>query len=203
MLQPAMTPRKVHYWLDTGVLSKPVRWGSPGHPTLLSYRQLLEIRTVQRLRDELNFSLMRVREALAWMLEHLFAEHWTELTFAKGVDGSLIARSGGDQIVVPGGQGVLEGVIPELNKQIAETRKAWEKQAYVIPGHRFVVSNARVLAGTPTLRGTRIDTSIIARFANDRTFNTRTLEEIERVYPQLDREVIVDALGFEGITSAA
>ena len=53
VLQPTMTPRKVHYWLDTGLLSEPVRWGGRGFPTLLNFRQLLQIRTVQRLRDEL------------------------------------------------------------------------------------------------------------------------------------------------------
>ena len=203
ILQPTMTPRKVHYWLDTGLLSDPVRWGSRGHPTLLSYRQLLEIRTVQHLRDELEFSLPRVREALLWILEHLFAREWSDLRFAKGVDGSLVAHSGTDQIVVPGGQGVLEGTLPELNEQVAETRRAWEEQAFVIPGHAFIVSNARILAGTPTIRGTRVDTALIARFADTETFDEGTLDEIRQVYPRLANDAIADALEFEGIHRAA
>lgn len=55
ILGPTMTPRKVHYWLDTGLLSPPIRHGRPGLPTLLSFRQLLEIRTVQGLRDDFGF----------------------------------------------------------------------------------------------------------------------------------------------------
>jgi uncharacterized protein (DUF433 family) len=203
ILQPTMTPRKVHYWLDTGLLSDPVRWGSRGNPTLLSYRQLLEIRTVQHLRDELEFSLPRVREALLWILDHLFASELSDLIFAKGVDGSLVAHSGADQIVVPGGQGVLEGTLPELNDQVATTRRAWEEQAFVIPGHTYIVSNARILAGTPTIRGTRVDTALIARFAETETFDEETLDEIRQVYPRLAHDAIADALEFEGIHRAA
>jgi uncharacterized protein (DUF433 family)/DNA-binding transcriptional MerR regulator len=203
VLQPTMTPRKVHYWLDTGLLSAPVRWGSRGHPTLLSYRQLLEIRTVQHLRDELEFSLPKVREALEWILDHLFAEVWTDLHFAKGVDGSLVAQSGDEQMVVPGGQGVLEGTLPELNDRVAETRRAWEEQAFVVPDHKYVVSNARVLAGAPTIRGTRIDTAVIAGFSEADTYTQETLQEIGSIYPWLEREAIVDALEFEGISPAA
>lgn len=203
VLQPTMTPRKVHYWLDTGLLSAPVRWGSRGHPTLLSYRQLLEIRTVQHLRDELEFSLPKVREALKWILDHLFAEVWTDLHFTKGVDASLVARSGEEQMVVPGGQGVLEGTLPELNKQVAETRRAWEEQAFVVPDHKYVISNARVLAGAPTIRGTRIDTALIAGLAEADIYTQETLKEIGSIYPWLEPEAIADALEFEGISPAA
>lgn len=203
ILQPTMTPRKVHYWLDTGLLAVPVRWGSRGYPTLLSYRQLLEIRTVQHLRDELEFSLPKVREALAWILDHLFAEEWTDLRFTKGVDGSLVAQSGRDRIVVPGGQGVLEGTLPELNSQVAQTRRAWEEQAFVVPDHEYVISNARILAGAPTIRGTRIDTALVARFADAEAYTRETLKEIRRVYPWLEEDAIADALEFEGISPAA
>lgn len=203
ILQPTMTPRKVHYWLDTGLLSDPIRWGSRGHPTLLSYRQLLEIRTVQHLRDELEFSLPRVRDAFAWILDHLFAREWTELKFTKGVDGTLVARAGQDQIVVPGGQGVLAGMLPELNAQVLQTRRAWEEQAFVIPGHSFVVSNTRILAGAPTIRGTRVDTALIAQFADAETFDANTVDDIRRVYPRLTPDAIEDALEFEGIRRAA
>lgn len=203
ILQPTMTPRKVHYWLDTGLLTLPARLGSRGYPTLLSYRQLLEIRTVQHLRDELEFSLPRVREALAWILNHLFAEKWTDLRFTKGVDGSLVAQSGDDQMVVPGGQGVLEGTLPELNKQVAETRRAWEEQAFVVPDHQYVISDARVLAGAPTIRGTRIDTALVAKFADAEAYTKATLAEVRRVYPRLEEEAIADALEFEGIPPAA
>lgn len=59
-----MTPRRVHYWLDTGlIVGEPIDRGAKGTPTLLTFRQLLEIRTVQHLRDELRIPLPKVREA--------------------------------------------------------------------------------------------------------------------------------------------
>ena len=45
ILQPSMTPRKVHYWLNTGVLSDPIVDGRRGEPTLLTFQQLLETLT--------------------------------------------------------------------------------------------------------------------------------------------------------------
>ena len=198
-----MTPRKVHYWLDTGLLSQPIRWGSRGHPTLLSYRQLLEIRTVQHLRDELEFSLPRVRNALSWILEHLFADDWTNLRFVRGVEGSLVAQSGDEQMVVPGGQGIFEGTLGALNEQVAETRRAWEEQAFAIPGHAFVISDARVLAGAPTIRNTRIDTALLAGLIEGEGFGAETLNEIRRTYPRLAKDAIAEALEFEGLRRIA
>ncbi len=54
---------KVHYWLDTGLLSPSRRSSGNGIPTLLTFRQLLEVHTVRRLRDDLGITLPRVREA--------------------------------------------------------------------------------------------------------------------------------------------
>ena len=203
VLQPTMTPRKVHYWLNTGILSEAVRPGSKGYPTLLSYRQLLEIRTVQHLRDELEFSLPHIREALRWILDHLFAAEWTELKFAKGINGSLVVRSANSEIVVPGGQGVIEGTLGQLTEQLTQTRNAWERQTFEIPGHRFVVLNANILAGAPTIRGTRIDTAVLARFVESASYDNAAIAEITRAYPTLLRDAVEEALIFEGIHSAA
>jgi uncharacterized protein (DUF433 family) len=125
------------------------------------------------------------------------------LRFLKGVDGSLVAQSGSDQVVVPGGQGVLEGTLGELNQQVSETRRAWEDQAFGIPGHRFIVSDARILAGAPTIRGTRIDTALLTRLVEGDEFNPETLAEIRRTYPRLAYDAIAEALEFEGVHRAA
>jgi uncharacterized protein (DUF433 family) len=201
ILQPTMTARKVHYWLDTDLLSEAVARGGPGQPTLLSFRQLLEIRTVQRLRDELNFSLPRVRDALAWILETLFATDWQDLRFARLGD-ELVARGDNlEPMVVPGGQTVLD--LTGLNRQIQETRHAWEAKVFDIPSRHYVVSNVRILAGAPTVRGTRIDTSLLATFATDHEIDAATLKQITRLYPKVPPEAIRDALAFEGIRIAA
>jgi uncharacterized protein (DUF433 family) len=203
LLGAGVTPRRVHYWLATNLLSPPLRWGARGHPTLLTYRQLLEIRTVQHLRDELEFSLPRVRDAVAWILETLFAEDWAGLTFKRGVDGSLVAESQDGYAVVPGGQGVLEGTIDDLNDRMSDMRRAWEEQAFPIPGHRYIVANVRILGGAATVVGTRVDTAVLARFAEGETFDRAVISEIRRAYPRLKSAAIADALEFEGLRRAA
>lgn len=204
ILQPSMTARKVHYWLDTGLLSDPVVRGRRGVPTLLSFRQLLEIRTVQRLRDDLGFALGDVREAIWYLLTNLFADDWTDATFARGVDGSVVVKwPGQTPLQIPTGQEVLDAVLPELTGHLAETRIAWEKQAYVIPGYPDVVSNPQVLAGAPTIAGTRIDTSLVAAFGEDGSYTEQTLDELRRCWPRMTRTAARQALEFEGLRAAA
>src|ERR671910_2179865 len=84
ILQPNMTEYKVRRWLHKDLLGEPIRWGSTGKPHLLSFQQLLKVRTIQRLRDD-GFSLQRitpaVRKLSSYLWEHLFAEEWHALTF--------------------------------------------------------------------------------------------------------------------------
>ena len=54
ILRPGMTPRKVHYWLHTGLLGDPVRSEVRGQPTLLTFDQLIKVAVLQRLRDDLR-----------------------------------------------------------------------------------------------------------------------------------------------------
>lgn len=204
ILQPTMTPRKVHYWLDTGLLSDPVVHGQQGTPTLLNFRQLLEIRTLQHLRDNLNISLQRARDAYRYVLDCLFADSWSELRFFRGVDAALVASIGtGESIVVPGGQGVWGVFLDDLNNFAQDTRIAWEARVLHIAGRPHVVSNARVQAGSPTVEGTRIETSTVASFAAERIFSNTTVEEIVEAFPGLPPLAIVDALEFEGCIAAA
>lgn len=201
VLQPSMTPRRVHYWLDTGVLSKPIVPGSRGTPTLLSFRNLLEVRTVQRLRDELEFSLREVREAVNLVLNSLFEPDWTSALFIRGALNELVVKSGQHIVSVPKRQGVMP-VLPELERELEYTRRAWEDQAYVVPSHPAVIANARVLAGAPTVRGTRIETALLATFASDGAYDKRVIKDIKQTFPRLTAAHITDALRFEGIRAA-
>lgn len=204
ILQPGMTPRKVHYWLDTNLLSPSVVHGQRGTPTLLNFRQLLEIRTVQHLRDNLRFSLVRVRKAFEFILDNLFADSWSELTFVKGVKGQLVAQVGdGSALVVPGGQGVLAKTLDDLNTFTSVTRQAWEQRAFAIPDRPHLVSNARVQAGAPTVVGTRIETATIAAFSEKRLYTAETIAIVRKTYPSLSDDAVVEALEFEGSVAAA
>jgi uncharacterized protein (DUF433 family) len=200
ILQPSMTSRKVHYWLDTGLLTPSVVHGRRGTPTLLNFRQLLEIRTVQYLRDNLEFSLRRVRSAFEFILDGLFAPSFSELRFTKGPDGELVAvLENGDALVVPGGQGVLPFTLPQMNAHARGTRQSWEAKAFDIPERPHLVSNARIQAGSPTIKGTRIETAFVASFSDNHHFTTETIDLVASSYPALERQAITEAMLFEGL----
>lgn len=206
ILQPTMTPRKVHYWLNTNLLDRPISWGRPGHPTLLSFQQLLSVRTVQHLRDELRIPLPKIREAFAafeHLLAGLFAEYMTPASFAKGVRGSVVVKVGEEQFEVPVGQGVLKGTLPELGEYVRATRHHWETRAFEIPGHPSLESNALILSGAPVVKGTRLETAAIAALVDEEEVSPAELREVRRLYPDLPRRAITDALKFEGLTLAA
>jgi uncharacterized protein (DUF433 family)/DNA-binding transcriptional MerR regulator len=210
ILQPGMTPRKVHYWIKTGVLSDPpLTHRGKGTPTLLSFKQLLEIRTVQRLRDDLRLALKDVRRAFAWIRDNLFGETPTSVEFAYGSPRTVIAKTPeGDAIEVPTGQGALDIDVEEtlegVNALVETSRLAWTHRALDIPDHPHVIANARVMNGSPTIRGTRIETAIIAGFADaDRVLDDDNFVRIRETYPTLPDEVIRDAAEFEGVVLLA
>jgi uncharacterized protein (DUF433 family) len=204
ILGPSMTPRKVHYWLNTGLLSEPpVAHHGRGVPTLLTFRQLLEVRTVQHMRDDLRVSLPRVRQAFEWVLRMLFAASPADVHFERGRPRTVIGRTRDDAVEIPTGQGVLDFAIRELNNVVKTSREAWEDRAYVIPGHARITSTAGILGGAPTVRGTRIETATLAAFADEGTYDKRIIDRARRAYPQLSRQDIRQAMEFEGVRERA
>lgn len=204
ILQPTMTRTKVHYWLNTGLLSEPpVAHAGKGTPTLLTFRQLLELRTVQYLRDELEVSLPKVRAALEWVLQNLFSDSVSDVHFELGPGRNLIVTStNGDMIVVHSGQMALS--IDQLNAHLAGSRQAWQARALSIPGHPSLVANAHVANGSPTITGTRVSTAVVASFApSDEVVTEQTVDEVLHAYPYLGAEAVRQAFEFEGLTLAA
>lgn len=200
ILGPTMTPRKVHYWLNTGLISgKPITRGRKGVPTVLTFRQLLEIRTVQHLRTTIGVSLREVRAAFEWVLSNLFDEH-EHIEFAKGPGGVLIAKLGnGQEMTVPGGQFLMPAQIFELTDSVETTLRAWGESLLPATDHPHVVTNTRILGGAPVVRGTRIDTAVLATMARaGAVYDDQVLDEITQAYPHLRREEVEDALRFEG-----
>lgn len=196
ILQPTMTPRKVRYWLKKGILGSPVRPTRIGRPTLLTFEQLLKVRTVQRLRDDLRFSLQRVtasiEELSGWVSQRLFAREWYELRFYHSPQGAIAVTDGKHDLEVGTGQLLMPDLLPELDAFLLKTRKDWERRAVDIEGYPRLVSNARVLGGAPTIKGTRVETAFISHIA-------REIEpkEILRLYPYVDEEGLYQALEFE------
>src|SRR5215212_493887 len=82
ILQPSMTEYKVRYWLDKGLLGEPLRWGSTGRPHLLSFQQLLRVRTIQELRERLRFPLQKVTPVIEELANVAFLNNeWHNLRF--------------------------------------------------------------------------------------------------------------------------
>jgi uncharacterized protein (DUF433 family) len=195
ILQPNMTVDRVRYWLHKGLLGEPLRWGSPGRPHLLSFQQLLRVRTIQHLREKLRFPLQKVSPVIGELSDVVFFDKdWHELRFFWTPRGE-IGVSDGDrtyevkthQLMIP------EAVLPQLEAIVREARRDWARGEVDIEGYSRLVSNPRIVAGSPTIRGTRVETSFIA-------YMVRSLgvDRVLEFYPHLDKEAILQAAKFEG-----
>jgi uncharacterized protein (DUF433 family) len=197
ILRPnGVTVDKVRYWLHKDLLGEPIRWGSTGKPHLLSFQQLLKVRTIQRLRDD-GFSLQRitpaVRKLSSYLWEHLFAEEWHALTFFHAEKGQIgVMDSQRQAIVVETGQWIMPETLSELEDYLRETREAWMSREIYIKDFPHLVSNARILGGSPTVEGTRMETSFLAYMAE-----SLGNDEVLDLYPHLDREALQEAVRFE------
>ena len=145
-----------------------------------------------------------MRQAYGWILGNLFDKRH-EITFRRGPGGTLVAQlPDGSQMTVPGGQGLLDTDVDALSNAMVSTLQAWSDRVLRVPDHPHVVSNARIMAGSPTLAGTRIDTSVIAALAEpNRTYSRVTVAKIRADYPTLTAAAIEDALAFEGVLKQA
>jgi uncharacterized protein (DUF433 family) len=203
ILHPPLTPRKVHYWLGKGIIGEPVRSGRPGKPTLLSFEQLLMVRTVQHLRDNLNFSLQKITPAIrklsSFVFEHLFNEEWYQLRFFRTAEHSIgVIDSMDRSIEVDTGQFVMPEALPELEAFLSKTREDWVRREVDIEEFSHLVSNAGVIGGSPTIRGTRIETAFVGYLAQDLSF-----KELRSLYPYVEEEALLEAMRFEDVDSLA
>lgn len=195
ILQPNMTEYKVRYWLEKGLLGEPLRWGSTGIPHLLSFEQLLRVRTIQDLREKLKFPLQKVTPVIEELSDVVFLnKDWHNLRFfptPKGEigvhDGDLTYEVMTHQLMIP------NAVLPELESIVREARKDWVQGEVGIKDYPRLVSNPRIVAGSPTIRGTRVETSFVAHLAQ-----SLGVERVLELYPHMDREAVLQAANFEG-----
>lgn len=202
ILRPDMTEDRLRYWLNEGLLGEPVRRGFRGRPHLLSFKQLLRARTIRDLRSKLKFPLQKVRPVIKQLSEAAFLSHkeWHALDFVWTPEGEIGVYDGGDyayevrtgQLMIP------RALLPELRDIAREARKDWVRGEVEIANHPRLVSNARIVAGSPTIRGTRVETSFIAYVVSK-----WGIEKTLKMYPRLDREAVEQAADFEGVAPAA
>ena len=197
ILRPSMTPRKVHYWLDTGLLGDPLRSGSRGISTLISFEQVIKVRTLQRLQDDLRFSLQVVRRDLERLLVFLTAADpdWHELSFIRSGAGDIAAvLPDRDVLALRTGQVVLDEVLEDLTDFLANVRRQWSSRRLEITDFDLLVSDAAVLGGSPTIKGTRIETAFVANLSQELDPG-----EIKSLFPDVAEGAIDQAARFEGV----
>lgn len=203
ILQPNMTKYKVGRWLHKGLLGEPIRWGSTGRPHLLSFQQLLKVRTIQELRES-GVPLQRITPAVkilsSRVFEHLFSEEWHEhmLFYTNAGRLGVVNDSGQVAVEVETGQRIMPETISELNDYLRKTRYDWERREVQIRDFPRLVSNAKILGGSPTIKGTRVETAFIAYMAT-----SLGEDDVLNLYPRLDREALQEAVEFEGVKPLA
>ncbi len=180
-----------------------MRPGAPGRPTLLSFEQLLIVRTVQHLRDNLNFSLQKITPAIqklsSFVFQRLFDEEWYQLRFIQTPEGHIgVIDSRNRSVEVDTGQFVMPEVFPELEAFLAKTRQDWERREVSIERFPYLVSNAGVIGGSPTIKDTRIETAFVAYLTGD-----LSLSELQTLYPYVEKEALLEAMRFEGVDRLA
>jgi DNA-binding transcriptional MerR regulator/uncharacterized protein (DUF433 family) len=198
ILRPGMTSRKVHHWLHTGLLGSPIRQEQRGRPTLLSFDQLIKVRVVQTLRDELGFSLRRVRDAIEWVLVGLVEPDWGGIEFFRTGGGEVGVRDRHGVEMAIGGQLVIGDAVSQLNIALWAARAEWETGVVRIQDFPNVISDASVMAGSPVVGGTRIETAFVAHLAG-----AMSLRELRQTFDQVPEEALREALSFEGVDVAA
>jgi hypothetical protein len=143
-----MTPRKVRNWLRKGILGDPIRPTRTGRPTLLTFEQLLKVRTVQHLRHDLHFSLQRVpltiEELSSWVFDRLFAKEWYELHSCRSPTDAVAVTDGRHDLEVGSGQLLFPDVLFGLDAYMHKTRFDWERRAIDIEDFPRLVSNAHI-----------------------------------------------------------
>ncbi|MBA2714112.1 MAG: DUF433 domain-containing protein [Rubrobacteraceae bacterium] len=198
ILQPNMSQCKVRRWLHKGLLGEPIRWGSTGRPHLLSFQQLLKVRTIQELREG-GLPLQRITPAIrllsSRLFERLFDEEWHELTLFSTGAGRLGVMDDRGEVAVEleTGQHILPETLSELSGYLSKTRKDWDRREIDLERFPQLVSNAGIVAGSPTVKGTRIETSVVAYLAE-----ALGVDKALELYPHLSREAVLQAMSFEG-----
>ena len=196
ILRPTMNVYKVRYWLGKGLLGDPIRRGSRGRPHLLSFEQLLRVRTIQHLRDKLNLPLQKITPAIEKLSDVPFAsKEWQDLHLFRTDAGRIGVSDGGDTYEVETEQLIIpEAVVPELEDIVRDTRRDWARGVVDIESYSRLISNPRVVAGSPTIRGTRVETSFIAYMVEN-----LGVDRVLELYPHIDREAVLEATEFEGV----
>lgn len=161
-----------------------------GLPRIYSFRDVVGLRALAKIRKDLRIPLSEIREAGQYLARHADAP-WAALRFGV-VERKLVFRDPATQEWVGdfGGSVLeldLEGVPEEIELAIPAVLKRDEASHGRVTRHRLVRHNEPVIAGT------RIPVATIRRFHEAGVSTQGIIAE----YPQLTEDDIAAALAFE------
>jgi uncharacterized protein (DUF433 family) len=180
------------HWRSSGLLvpeesSNPVRY---------SFRDVVTLRTVMRLRTDL--SLQKVRKAFANLPVYNFTEHPSEYRF--GTDHKTIAVLDNEHwmdLVGKPGQydvftlaDVFQPFTTQAGREVVDFRR---------PRKHIRVNGAR-MGGWPTIAGTRVAYDTVAILMEDGSLDA---EDVNHFYPTVPVEAVGDAVELAEMVAAA
>jgi uncharacterized protein (DUF433 family) len=164
---------------------------------IYSFRDIVGLRTLCRLRNEHHVSLQHLRK-VAEKLSHLASDLWSSQVLYVWDKKVIFDETGTGRLrEVVSGQYVnglaLEEVISDMRHAVEQLRRRREDQIGEITRSRFINHNAAVIAGT------RIPVSAIRDFAEA----GYTAQQIIEEYPDLTKRDVAAALNYKENADAA
>ena len=194
-----LSVRRLSYWIRSGLISPHIHASPRGMPPILSYNDLLAVNAIRRFRDQ-DLPLQRIRIAIKYISKELEqGERWYELKLVTDGDKlvTLLPISQNvwesEELVDAAryGQKFFEVAFADLVNDLYADRELIESPRL----KQLIDINPRVQAGAPTIRGTRITTSVIASWARRGV----TIEEIASFYDGVSQDAIAAALQYEKV----
>lgn len=173
-------------WRSTGLL---VPEASPSDPPLYSFRDIVALRTVTRLRAET--SLQKIRAAFTRLPTYDLTDHVSQYMFAThGKSIAVQTDEGWLDLVSKPGQYELH-TLGDVYAPFV-TNRGIDVVDFLHPRPNLEV-DARRLGGWPVLKGTRIDYDVAARAVDNVTIFPK---DVARFYPGATEASVDDALDF-------
>ncbi|MBS6071726.1 MAG: DUF433 domain-containing protein [Actinomyces urogenitalis] len=183
-----VTPAQLHTWRAKGLIVPEVR---PKRPPLYSMRDLIALRSIAKLRNEV--SLQKISKAFANLNVLDMMDHPSAYRF--GTDGTTIFVEGPDQdvydlVVHPGQRDMF--TFEELTGTFLNFRGDTVVD-FRRPERYLEVEPAR-MGGWPTIAGTRVPYDTVAQVIDGHEI---TVENIGDYYPGVSAEAALDAVAFD------
>ena len=188
-----LSTRQLRYWEDTGFFRSD--YAGDRTTRIYSFRDLVGLYTVARLRKEYRLPLQKLRQIGEYLHTHA-STPWASLGFYVQRGGRRVSfrdPQNPEQFLdlVSRGQGVMpvnmDRIADDVRERVREMRRRRPEQLGQVEKRRHVVRNAMVVAGT------RVPTEAVWSFhvAGYRT------EQILREFPTLTRQDVDAAIKYE------